>query len=184
MKAILLSKSFQRKSSCFRWAFKESNPAFVELSMKVILLLLSFPQKSCCFRRPFKTTKFYVIVKNNDIVEKIGSPKASQSLPGWPLRCSCFWVPLVSEWPLIIVAPCFLYLSKQLSLLPLVSEWRPPHFFPHGSSAPGRSSGQPRQIYLWLTIGIIRLTRSSPKKLSTPSLFTEEPGPGPGKKVN
>ena len=38
-KAILLSKSFQWKQCCFRRAFNESHPAFVDLSTKAILLL-------------------------------------------------------------------------------------------------------------------------------------------------
>ena len=37
-KAILLSKSFQQKPSCFRRAFNESHLAFEELSTKAILL--------------------------------------------------------------------------------------------------------------------------------------------------
>ena len=50
-----LSQSFERKSSCFRRAFNESNPAFTELSTKVILNLLSqsFQRKPSCFRRGF-----------------------------------------------------------------------------------------------------------------------------------
>ena len=48
-----LSQSFEQKPSCFRRAFNESHPAFVELSSKAILFLSIIQQKSSCFRRAF-----------------------------------------------------------------------------------------------------------------------------------
>ena len=118
------------------------------------------------------------------------SPGASgRNSSPWLLSDPCFIflssvLLQVSEWPLGNTPLVCWFLSKQLSLLPLCFLSDVPLTSSPHNSAPGRSSGQPRQIYLWLTIGIIRLTRSSLKKLSTPSLFTEEPGPGPRKKVN